>query len=59
MSNRTIIAKIELDENTMIKNQECNGLDDVGDIEYLYQEFGWLEESGLRLIDARIVDDDP
>ena len=32
--------------------------EDLGTIEYLEREFGWLEQSGIFLKEARILDDD-
>lgn len=58
MSKRTIIAKIELDEDVMLRNSETNGIGEMSDLEYLNHEFGWLEASGFSLSDARIVDED-
>jgi hypothetical protein len=48
---RTIIAVIEVDDNKAIA-------EDLGTIDYLDREFGWLTESGISLKDARILDDD-
>ena len=48
---RKIIAIIEIDDDMAIENN-------MGTIEYLEQEFGWLGESGIYLENARIVDED-
>jgi hypothetical protein len=48
---RTVIAMLEIDENQAIQ-------EDLGTIEYLEREFGWLENSDIYLQDARIIDND-
>jgi hypothetical protein len=48
---RTVIALLEIDDDRAIA-------EDLGTIEYLEREFGWLEQSGIRLDNARILDDD-
>ena len=48
---RKVIAVIEIDEDMAIQN-------DMGTIDYLEQEFGWLSESGVYLENARIIDED-
>lgn len=48
---RTVIAIIEVDDDRAIA-------EDLGTIEYLEREFGWLEQSGVFLQNARILDDD-
>ena len=48
---RTVIAMIEIDDDKAIA-------EDFGTIDYLEREFGWLENSGIFLKDARILDDD-
>ena len=48
---RKIIAMIEIDDSKAIK-------EDLGTIDYLDREFGWLLESGIILKEARILDDD-
>ena len=48
---RKIIAMIEVDDDRAIA-------EDMGTIEYLEQEFGWLADSGIYLQSARILDDD-
>lgn len=48
---RKIIAMIEVDDDKAIA-------EDLGTIDYLQREFGWLADSGIFLGDARILDDD-
>lgn len=48
---RTVIAMLEIDDDKAIA-------EDLGTIEYLEREFGWLEQSGISLQSARILDDD-
>lgn len=48
---RTVIAILEVDDDRAIA-------EDLGTIEYLEREFGWLEQSGISLQNARILDDD-
>lgn len=48
---RTVIAMLEIDDDKAIA-------EDLGTIEYLEREFGWLEQSGISLQNARILDDD-
>lgn len=48
---RKVIAVIEIDEDMAIEN-------DMGTIDFLEQEFGWLGESGIYLENARIIDED-
>ena len=48
---RKIYVEIEVDENKAIEK-------DLGTIEYLEQEFGWLKESGIKLNSAFIADDE-
>lgn len=48
---RKVIAVIEIDEDMAIQN-------DMGTIDFLEQEFGWLDESGIYLENARIIDED-
>lgn len=48
---RKIIAMIEVDDDKAIA-------EDLGTIDYLQREFGWLADSGIFLSDARILDDD-
>ena len=48
---RTVIAILEVDDDKAIA-------EDLGTIDYLEREFGWLEQSGISLQSARILDDD-
>lgn len=48
---RRVIAEIFVDDDKAIA-------EDMGTIEYLEREFGWLELSGITLGDTRILDDD-
>lgn len=48
---RTVIAMLAIDDDKVIA-------EDLGTIEYLEREFGWLGESGVYLENARILDDD-
>lgn len=55
---RTIYAKIELDEEIADQNSETNGIPESAPIPYLEHEFGWLESSGISLVNAFIADND-
>ena len=48
---RKVIAILEVDDDKAIA-------EDLGTIEYLEREFGWLEESGMFLQCAKILDED-
>ena len=48
---RTVIAILRVDDDKAIA-------EDLGTIEYLEREFGWLVDSGVSLSAARILDDD-
>lgn len=48
---RKIIAMVEVDDDKAIA-------EDLGTIEYLEREFGWLQDSGIYLENAKILDDD-
>jgi hypothetical protein len=48
---RTVIAMLEIDDDRAIA-------EDMGTIDYLKREFGWLEQSGVFLQNARILDND-
>ena len=48
---RRVILMVEIDDEMSIA-------EDMGTIEYLEREFGWLEESGVFLRNAKILDDD-
>ena len=48
---RQVIAILEIDDDKAIA-------EDLGTIEYLEREFGWLAESGVFLQSAKILDED-
>ena len=48
---RKVIAILEVDDDKAIA-------EDMGTIEYLEREFGWLKQSGVFLQNAKILDDD-
>lgn len=48
---RKVIAMLEVDEDRAIA-------EDMGTIEYLEREFGWLADSDIVLQNAKILDDD-
>lgn len=48
---RDVIVMLEVDDDKAIN-------EGLGTIEYLEREFGWLEQSGISLQNARILDDD-
>ena len=48
---RKVVAIIEVDDDKAIAQN-------LGTIEYIEREFGWLEQSGVSLQNARILDDD-
>lgn len=48
---RDVIVMLEVDDDKAIN-------EGLGTIEYLEREFGWLEQSGVFLQSARILDDD-
>ena len=51
MSPRTVVAIIVVDDDKAIE-------EDMGTIDYLEREFGWLQGSGIHLENARILDVD-
>ena len=51
MNKRTIIAIIEVDDDRAIEKDE-------GTLDYINREFLKLQQSGISLEDARILDDD-
>lgn len=56
---RTVIALIGIDEGKMETNQrEHNEDESIGTMDYIEQEFGWLEASGIKLQNAVIADAD-
>ena len=48
---RKLILLVDVDDNFAIE-------EDIGTIDYLEREFGWLNDSGIYLDQARIVDED-
>ena len=48
---RTVIAILRVDDDRAIA-------EDLGTIDYLEREMGWVEQSGIFLQNARILDDD-
>ena len=48
---RKLILLVDVDESFAIEK-------DMGTIDYLEREFGWLNDSGIYLDQARIVDED-
>lgn len=48
---RKVLAMIEIDDYKAMA-------EDLGTLDYLEREFGWLEESGIFLKEGRILDDD-
>lgn len=48
---RKVIAILEIDDDRA-------NAENLGTIEYLEREFGWLVDSGVFLQNARILDDD-
>lgn len=48
---RKLILLVNVDENFAIE-------EDIGTIDYLEREFGWLNDSGIYLDQARIIDED-
>ena len=48
---RKVIVMLEVDDDKAIQ-------EDLGTIEYVEREFGWLGESGIFLKEARILDED-
>lgn len=48
---RKVLVLVEVEDDRAIQ-------EDMGTIEYVEREFGWLEQSGVYLQNARILDDD-
>ena len=48
---RKLVLLVDVDESFAIE-------EDIGTIDYLEREFGWLNDSGIYLDQARIVDED-
>ncbi|MDD6828079.1 MAG: hypothetical protein PUE12_18575 [Oscillospiraceae bacterium] len=48
---RKVLIMVEVDDDKAIA-------EDLGTLDYLEREFGWLEQSGIFLKNSRILDDD-
>lgn len=48
---RRVVAIIEVDDDRAIE-------EDSGTLDYLFREMGWVQESGVELIEAKILDED-
>lgn len=48
---RRVVAIIEVDDDRAIE-------EDSGTLDYLLREMGWVQESGVELIEAKILDED-
>lgn len=48
---RKVLVLIEVDDERAIQ-------EDMGTIDYVEREFGWMHESGIYLDSAKILDDD-
>lgn len=48
---RNVIVMLEVDDDRAIN-------EGLGTIDYVQREFGWLEQSGIYLESARILDED-
>lgn len=48
---RKVIVMLEVDDNKAIE-------EDLGTIDYLEREFGWVADSGIYMEHAKILDDD-
>lgn len=48
---RKVVVILEVDDNKAIE-------EDLGTLDYLEREFGWLAESGIYMEHAKILDDD-
>ena len=48
---RNVIVMLEVDDDRAIE-------EDMGTIEYLEREMGWVADSGIYLQNARILDED-
>lgn len=51
MQSRKILVLLDVNDEKAIA-------EDLGTIEYIEREFGWLHDSGISLEYARILDDD-
>lgn len=54
---RRVIAELIIDEDIAARNAEVNGIPYNEDLGYLRREFGWLEQSGIRIEKTFISDD--
>ena len=52
-----VIAELIIDEDIAARNAEVNGMPYNNNLEYLRREFGWLEQSGIRIENAFIAND--
>ena len=48
---RKVIVMLEVDDNKAIE-------EDLGTLDYLEREFGWVADSGIYMEHAKILDDD-
>lgn len=55
---RELAIIVRLDENVASRHCETNELGDLSPIALVESEFGWLEQSGISLDCALIIDDD-
>ena len=58
LPTREFIAIIGFDENTAIRYDEVNGHEETEPMSFFEREFGWLDQSGLSLESALLVDFD-
>jgi len=58
MSQRRVFAEILIDEDVEKSVCEEKGAEDCGTIDYLKNEFGWMEQSGVSLSRSMIADED-
>ena len=54
---RKVIAELIIDEDIAARNAEVNGIPYNEDLGYLRREFGWMEQSGIRIENAFIAND--
>ena len=55
---RTVYAKLNVDEDKVIRDAKINGLSCDGTIDYVERKIGELQQSGIKLVDAFISDMD-
>ena len=48
---RNVIVMLEVDDNKAIEEE-------LGTLDYVHREFGWLKESGIFLDNAKLLDED-